>query len=609
MTSVVTAGGISVTMRGAVVDGTEPLLDRLVSDGVPVRLASGGSGGSTGAAGSGAATASGARGGSVPSRASRLWGPDAAAAAERGLGWLELPERSRGLLGRLAELAGEARGAGLDRVVLAGGGGAGPAPEVIARTAGVDLTVLDGTDPHQARAVLDDGRLARTLVVLTATADPGAADALRSFGPPEVDVETDAHRRIFEEAFRRAGISGAALRRRFVAVAVPGSPLAELARESGYRLVEAEGDAGGAFAALGAAGLVPAALAGADVARLLDEAAALVPTLRLPYDNPALALGAALGSSAQAGRDKLVVADHAPGLPGLRDWVEHLVAGATGKDGRGILPVVVEGVDAPGFGATGDVRRVLVGARPEEPGQGRATAGGRPPAAGREAGLSVTGPLGAQFLLWQYAAAVAGRVIGVNPFACPDVRESRDNAAALLRAEEGVSPTVIARPPALVSGAVEVHGPEELLGGARTLTDALEAVLADVPERGYLAVMAYLDRWGDPDAGGLRSLLAERGAAVRRAPVPVTFGWAPRCLPATGQYHKGGPPNGTFVQVTGHVADDVPVPGRPYTLGQLQLAQAFGDMRVLRSRGLPAVRLHLRDRVDGLAQLTKALTA
>nr|BFE36535.1 glucose-6-phosphate isomerase [Actinomadura rugatobispora] len=595
MTSVVTAGGISVTMRGALVDGTEPLLDRLVSDGVPVRLASG------------------ARGGSVPSRASRLWGPDAAAAAERGLGWLDLPERSRGLLGRLAELAGEARGAGLDRVVLAGGGGAGPAPEAVARTAGVELTVLDGTDPHQARAVLGDGRLARTLVVLTGTADPGeAGGALRSFGPPEVDVETDAHRRIFEDAFRRAGISGAALRRRFAVVAVPGSPLAALAEESGYRLVEAEGDAGGPFAALGAAGLLPAALAGADVARLLDEAAALAPTLDLPYDNPALALGAALGSSALAGRDKLVVADHTPGLAGLRDWVEHLVAGATGKDGKGVLPVVVEGVEAPGFGAAGDVRRVLLGDRPDEPGQGRATAGGRssaPSEPGREAGLSVTGPLGAQFLLWQYAAAVACRVIGVNPFARPDVRESRDNAAALLRAEEGVSPTVIARPAALVSGAVEVHGPEDLIGGARTLTDALEAVLAGVPERGYLAVMAYLDRWGDPDAGGLRSLLAERGAAVRRSPVPVTFGWAPRCLPATGQYHKGGPPNGTFVQVTGRVKDDLPVPGRPYTLGQLQLAQAFGDMRVLRSRGRPAVRLHLRDRVDGLAQLTKALTA
>ena len=600
MTSVVTAGGISVTMRGAVVDGTEPVLDRLVSDGVPVRLASGGPG-------------PGGSGGAVPPRASRLWGPDAAAAAGRGLGWLELPRRSQGLPSRLARLAGEARGAGLDRVVLAGAGGAGPAPEAIARTAGVELTVLDGTDPHQARAVLEDGRLARTLVVLTGTPDPGADPrAPRSFGPPEVDVETDAYRRIFEDAFRRAGIAGDAMRRRFVVVAVPGSPLAELAAGSGYRFVPADGDAGGPFAALGAAGLVPAALAGADVARLLDEAAALAPALRLPYDNPALALGAALGSSALAGRDKLVVADHAPGLPGLCDWVEHLVAAATGKDGKGLLPVVVEGVDAPGFGVAGDVRRVLVGARPDESGQGQAAAGERPlaaPEGEREAGLSVSGPLGAQFLLWQYAVAVACRVIGVNPFACPDVGESRDNAAALLRSEEGTSPTVVARPAALVSDAVEVHGPEELLRGARTLTDALEAVLACVPERGYLAVMAYLDRWGDPAAAGLRSLLAARGAAVRGAPVPVTFGWAPRCLPAAGQCHKGGPAGGTFLQITGRVVDDVPVPGRPYTLGQLQLAQAFGDMRVLRARGRPAVRLHLRDRVDGLAQLTKALTA
>ncbi|GAA2452541.1 glucose-6-phosphate isomerase [Actinomadura vinacea] len=585
MTSVVTAGGISVTMRGAVVDEAEPVLARLVSDGVPVRLASG------------ASAAAGAAGRPVPSRAARLWGPDAAAAAERSLGWLELPERSRALPGRLAELAGEARGAGLDRVVLAGTGCAAPAPEVIARTAGVELTVLDGTDPHQARAVLDDDRLARTLVVLADTADPRSAESLRSYGEPEADLVVDAYRRVFERAFERAGITGAELRRRFLVCAVPGSPLAERAGSSGYRLVPADADAAGAFAALGAASLVPAALAGADVARLLDEAAALAATLRQPYDNPALALGAALGSSAQAGRDKLFVADQGSGLAGLGGWVEQLVAGATGKDGKGVLPVVVEGVEAPGFEASGVPRRVLLGRRPDDAGPGR------------EAGLSVTGPLGGQFLLWQYAAAVAGRVLGVDPFGRPDVRESEDNAAALLRSEEGASPTVIARAPALVSGAVEVHGPEELLGGARTLTEALEAVLAAVPERGYLAVMAYLDRWGDPDAGGLRSLLAERGATKRRTPVPVTFGWAPRCLPGPGQYHKGGPPNGVFLQVTGNVVHDVPVPGRPYTLGQLQLAQAFGDMRVLRARGRPAVRLHLRDRVDGPAQLFKALTA
>jgi glucose-6-phosphate isomerase len=565
MTSVVTAGEISVTMRGAVVAEAETLLQRLVSDGVPAGLAPG------------------------MSRASRLWGPDAAASAERGLGWLALPERHRALPARLAELAGEARGAGLDRVVLAGTGGAARAAETITRTAGVELTVLDGTDPHQTAAALADDRLTRTLVVLSSRG--GAAAGM------------DAHRRIFEHAFRAHGITGAELARRFLAVTEPGSPLARLAAEAGYRVVEAAPDVPGPYGALDAPGLVPSALAGADVARLLDEAAALAPSLRQPYDNPALALGAALGASEQAGHDKLVIADHGSGLAGFGGWVEHLVAESTGKRGRGLLPVVAEGVDAPGFGHDGapapDVRRVVLGGRPDDPG------------AGREAALSVAGPLGAQFLLWEYATAVAGRLIGVNPFDRPDAADSAEGAAALLRAEEGASPTVIARPPALVSAAVQVHDPGDLLRPKErsTLTTALDAILAAVPDGGYLAVIAFLDRWGDPDAAGLRPLLADRSAGARGLPAAVTFGWGPQALSATGQYHRGGPGNGVFLLITGEVAEDVPVPGRPYTLGQLQLAQAFGEMRALRSLGRPAVRLHLRDRLDGLAQLTKALTA
>jgi glucose-6-phosphate isomerase len=139
------------------------------------------------------------------------------------------------------------------------------------------------------------------------------------------------------------------------------------------------------------------------------------------------------------------------------------------------------------------------------------------------------------------------------------------------------------------------------------LTGALETILEDVREGGYLAVLAYLSRPGDAAAAELRPLLAARGAKVRKRAVPVTFGWGPRYLHTAGQYHKGGPPNGAFLQITGATTADVPVPGRPYSLGELQLAQAFGDLRVLRSLGRPAVRRHLRDRAEGIAQLTRAL--
>ncbi|MEU5880680.1 glucose-6-phosphate isomerase [Spirillospora sp. NPDC047279] len=555
MTSVVTAGGVSVTIRGAVVDESETVLDRLVSDGVPGSLASGHAG---------------------------LWGPDTRERARRSLGWLDLPERSRALMGPLAELAGEARGAGLDRVVLAGMGGSAFAAEAVARSGGAELTVLDTTDPHQVGAALGD-RLDRTLVVVSSKSGS--------------TVETDALRRVFEGAFAAAGIGGDDLKRRFVAVTDPGSPLEALAAERGHRVVPADTDVPGRFGALSASGLVPAALAGVDVARLLDEASALAPRLQQPYDNPALALGAVLGGSALTGRDKLVVADHGSGLVAFGDWLEALLCESAGKGGRGLLPVLVESVVAPGFDLTPDMRRVVLGSRPDEPG------------AGREAGLSVSGPLGAQFLLWEYATAVACRVLGVNPFDIPDVGESEANAAALLRAEEGTAPTVIHTAPTLVSGAVEVHCREELLKGVKDLPDAFDRILSGVADRGYLAVMAYLDRVGDASAAGLRSLLAARGGRLRKQAVPVTFGWGPRVLHSTAQYHKGGPQNGSFLQITGAVRNDVEVPGRPYTLGQLQLAQAFGDLRVLRSMGRPAFRVHLRDREEGLAQLTKVLTA
>jgi glucose-6-phosphate isomerase len=527
------------------------VLDRLVSDGIPRALTAGNS---------------------------HLWGPDAAGTAARRLGWLDLPESSRVLLPRLADL----RPAGLERVVLAGLGGSALGPEVIARSGGIELTVLDTTDPHHVAALIGS-RLDRTVVVLSSE----GGDA----------IEIDSHRRIFEQAFRDAGITGEALRRRFVVVTDPGSPLEAVADAAGYQVVRTDPRAGGRYGALGASGLVPSALAGADVAGLLDEAADLAEGLRRPLDNPGLALGAALGGPARHGRDKIAIVDDGSGLG---SWVEHLIAESTGKDGRGIVPVVVEGADAPGFEAAAPIRRVAIG----------------PAGAGlaKDVELGVSGPLGGQFLLWEYATAVAGRILGVNPFDQPDIQESTANMAALLRGvEEGAVPTILAGEPALVVGAVEIHAPGGLLKGATDLESAFDSVLMAVPDQGYLAIMAFLDKGtpgsgaGDEAAARLRPLLAARAAQIRRTPVPVTFGWGPQFLHTTGQLHKGGPQNGVFLQVTGAVSTDVAVPGKVYTLKSLQLAQAFGDLRVLRSHGRPAVRVHLHDRAEGLDQLLTAL--
>jgi glucose-6-phosphate isomerase len=212
---------------------------------------------------------------------------------------------------------------------------------------------------------------------------------------------------------------------------------------------------------------------------------------------------------------------------------------------------------------------------------------------------SVSGSLGAQFLLWEYATAVAGRVLGINPFDQPNVAESKENTQRILdESGDGDLPT---GEPALVADGVEVHGDLSAIGGPRDLTGVLAALVDAVPDGGYLAVMAYLDRDGDDEAANLRAHLAR--AAAGRA---VTFGWGPRFLHSTGQFHKGGPQSGVFLQVTGAVTDDVDVPGRPFTFGRLEMAQALGDQRALAGRGRPVVRLHLRDRTAGLAALLAA---
>ncbi len=532
MTLRVTGGGVSVTVQGDAVEQAEGTLDRLSADGVPSALLS---------------------------KNASLWGPDTTKVAARRLGWVDLPERSRRLLPRLAELAG--RFSGLDHVVLAAMGGAAISAEVIARTHGTGLTVLDTSDPNQVRSALTP--LGRTVLVV---ADKDGDT-----------IETDGVRRVFERAFREEGIDPA---ERIVVVTDPGSPLDAAAREAGYTVVGSDPDVSGCYGALSAFGLVPGALCGVDTGRLLDEAAALAPSLRQPYDNPGLALGAVLGTSAANGRDKLIVTDNGSGLGGFADWAEQLISESTGKDGRGILPVVVEDIAAPGFGFADDVRRLVLGDRVDG------------------VGLAVSGPLGAQFLLWEYAVAVACRIMGVDPFDEPCARASEEAAAAsMLRDPGGLG----AEEPALVDGAIEVHGD---LGGAANLADVLDALIHAVPRGGYLAAMAYLDRTGDASAARLRPPLAHRVAGARKA--PVTFGWGPRLLHSTGQFHKDGPPVGAFLQITG-VAGDLGVPGRPYGLTALQLAQASGDLEALRSRGRPAVRLHLRDRAEGLAQLESVL--
>ncbi|MFI6503422.1 glucose-6-phosphate isomerase [Nonomuraea typhae] len=512
---------------------------RLLDDGVPQRLAAG-----------------------DPA----LWGEEATAEAAARLGWLTLPLTSRELLPEIGKLVEWARAQGLTNVVLAGMGGSSLAAEVVCDTYDVPLTVLDTTDAHQVRRALAEGLDTTVLVVASKS---GAT------------VETDSHLRIFEAAFRAAGIDPGD---RIVVVTDPDSPLEQAAIDAGYQLVLARPDVGGRYSALSAFGLVPSALAGAEIEKLLEQAGEVAPLLALTDGNPGLELGAVLGGAALNGRDKLILEDQLSEINGLPDWIEQLVAESLGKDGRGVLPVV--GADPNGVS---DELVVGIGSDNGD--------------------VRVDGRLGAQFLVWEYATAVAGRLLEVNPFDQPDVAGAKRNTAELLDAPAPGRP-------AFTDGPVEVYGETR----ARDLPGLLNELLDAVPGDGYLAVLAYLDRlaafdapvregadfeemtdaWMAADAATLRALLA------LRTDRPVTFGWGPRYLHSTGQYHKGGPGNGVFLQITGVVTDDVPVPGRPFTLGALQLAQALGDLGALAGRGRPAVRLHLTDRVTGVAHLLAA---
>ena len=531
----VSAGGLTVRTSGAaLVAAREAVLDRAVSDGLAASLVA---------------------------KDATLWGPDATAEASARLGWLGAVALGRERVGPVVELRDALRAEGVDRVVLCGTGGSCLAPEVVCASTGSPLVVLDTTDPGQVRSTLTE--LERTVVVVSS----GSGSTL----------ETDSLHRAACAALGAAGLDPSS---RVVVVTDPGSPLETEAREKGTRAVFlADPDVGGRFSALTAFGLVPSGLAGADLTALLDEAAGLESTLSSD-DGPALALGAVLGGGAVDGRDKLVLAVDDT-LVGFGGWAEQLVAGSTGKQGKGLLPVVVESADAPGTEPAADSHLVLVGA------------GELPTPAAPH--TSVAGPLGAQLLAWEYATAVAAHALLVNPFDQPEVAASEDGTAAFL--DGGAPPE---RAPLFVQDGVEVRATGDLLAEVTDLEGALQALLDAVPERGYLAIMAYLDRLAESGATQLRPRLAARLAH------PVTFGWAPRLLHSTGQLHKGGPQTGAFLQVTAPADEDLAVPGRPWTFGQLQTARAAADLRALEDRSRPVLHLHLAERSRGLATLLRA---
>ena len=491
-----------------------------------------------------------------------LWGPAAEAEAARRLGWVQAVTVSRPLVSEITALRDEFVAQGVTRVVLAGMGGSSLAPEVIAQSSGVPLVILDSTAPGQVLAAIDgdaeSGGLQQTLLVVSSKSGS--------------TVETDSARRAFEAAYRDLGIDPA---ERIVVVTDPGSPLEQSARAAGYRVFTADPTVGGRYSALTAFGLVPAGLAGVDIDDLLDEADATLLEVAIDSpENPALVLAAAIAGGGAQRRDKLGLVTDGSRIVGLPDWIEQLVAESTGKQGTGILPVVLLPVSPELESKPDDLQVVRLVDDADafhlfEHHHGE---------------VLVSGSLGAQFVVWEYATAIAGRLLGIDPFDQPDVESAKVATRGLLEARP--EPT----PPALVLDGVEVRVSDPGLASGGTLASVLDALWGQVPADGYVSIQAYVNRLDIPQLQGLRELVAADSGR------PTTFGWGPRFLHSTGQYHKGGPANGVFLQIIERTDVDLEIPGRPFTFGQLIQAQAAGDASVLaEGHGRPVVTLTLTD--------------
>ncbi len=440
----------------------------------------------------------------------RIWARDATvwtgADEDNWLGWLDEPKRMQEHAREIAEFAAEARKK-FETFVLLGMGGSSLAPEVLKRTFGAkQLHVLDTTHPAMIRHAEKSLDLSKTMFIVSS----------KSGGT----LETLSH---FEYFWEKTGGSG----EQFVAITDPGSALEQLASTRGMRVFAGEPTIGGRYSALSPFGIVPAALMGIDVARVLADGERMAEACRGDA-NPGLQLGLQLGERWREGRDKVCITE-TDGQFGL--WAEQLIAESTGKQGKGLVP-------APGEASAGPDRQAA------------------------DVELGDAYEIGAEFFRWEFAVAVAGAILQINPFDQPDVQAAKDKTKEVL-----------------ASGEDPRLEPEGLL----------DELLARAEPPNYIAIQAFIDPLREGELRPLIERSHETGCVV-------THGLGPRYLHSTGQLHKGGPQTGLFVQVVDDTGEEIPIPGEDFGFGRLIRAQAEGDYRSLKERERPIVRIRLEDR-------------
>jgi len=511
-----------------------------------------------------------------------------------GLGWLEVAEKMQKNLGDLIQFAAEGQAAGFRHVVHMGMGGSSLAPLAIQRIipqppGALLLTVLDTTDPVTIFKIERNVPLGETLFIVASksgtTAEPSA----------------------FGEYFysKIKSLKGIGAGENFVAITDPGTPLERLAQKRGFRRIFAGlPDIGGRYSALSLFGLVPAALMGLDVGALLARAllmaracASRVP----PSQNPGVLLGAAMGELVRLGRNKITFL-MPESIATLGLWLEQLLAESTGKDGTGILPIADEPVGE--LTAYGEDRFFVylrlkneVDQSLEEVVAGLQKAGHPVVTIQMEDRLN----LAQEFFRWEIATATVGAILGINPFDQPNVQQSKDITNGLLEKirQIGKLPETV---PTLSEGPLHFYGTEH----AENARDLLKNFFAWTRPGDYLALQAYLT-----EAPAItQPLQAIRQRLRDNLRLATTLGYGPRFLHSTGQFHKGGPNTGLFLQLTANDAEDAPIPGTPYTFGVLKRAQALGDLEALRKHQRRVLGIHLgADVLHGLDKLLQIVQA
>ena len=537
----------------------------------------------------------------------RLWAQDptvwTGAGEGKWLGWLGIVKEQLGSIQRFSSFADEVKKSGFRHALLLGMGGSSLCPEVFSLTFGridgfPELHVLDSTDPAQIRAVESKIDIRNTLFFVSS----------KSGSTLEPNI---FQQYFFERVGQTVGDKEAG--RHFVAITDPGSKLEQVAKAQGFRRIfYGLQSIGGRYSALSDFGVAPAAAMGVDIAKFFDHTNEMVhacgPEFQ-PNDNPGVILGAILGSAHNRGRDKVTIVA-SPGVYDVGAWLEQLLAESTGKNGKGLVPVDREPLGTPDvYGEDRVFAYLRLDPAPDAAQDAAIEAIERTGQPVVRVSIADAYDLGQEFFRWEVATAVAGSIIGINPFDQPDVEASKVATRALTD-EYQHSGSLPGEEPFFEADEIKLFADERNIEALRQATDDrslrgyLKSHLNRLQTNDYFAVLAYIEN----NHAHEDVLQSARHAVRDRKRVATCLGFGPRFLHSTGQAYKGGPNSGVFLQITCDDRNDLPVPGQKYTFGVVKAAQARGDFQVLAERGRRALRVHLGpDLEQGLTGLESAI--